>query len=171
MTSAIIGSWGFAFALFMINGFMLTTLDTATRISRFLTEEIYTSLTRSNLNKYISTFFVVLTAGYLALSGSYKSLWQLFGTANQLMSAFALVIISVCLLYRGKDYLVALIPAIFMVLTTLGSLIFYFYKYAFVSFNLTYLIIDVVLLSTALVSYVAIFISLLKGNKTASEVS
>jgi len=171
MTSAMIGSWGFAFALLMINGFMLTTLDTATRISRFLTEEIYTSLTKSNLNKYISTFFIVLTAGYLALSGSYKSLWQLFGTANQLMSAFALVIISVYLLYRGKDYLVALIPAIFMVLTTSGSLIFYFYKYAFVSFNLTYLIIDVVLLSTALVSYVAIFISLLKGNKTASEVS
>jgi len=171
MTSAIIGSWGFAFALFMINGFMLTTLDTATRISRFLTEEIYTSLTKSNLNKYVSTLFIVLTAGYLALSGSYKSLWQLFGTANQLMSAFALVIISVYLLYRGKDYLVALIPAIFMVLTTLGSLIFYFYKYAFVSFNLTYLIIDVVLLSTALVSYVAIFISLLKGYKTASEVS
>jgi carbon starvation protein len=171
MTSAMIGSWGFAFAMLMIKGFMLTTLDTATRISRFLTEEIYTSLTKSKLNKYISTFFVVLTAGYLALSGGYKSLWQLFGTANQLMSAFALVIISVCLLYRGKDYLVALIPAIFMVLTTLGSLIFYFYKYAFVSFNLTYLIIDVVLLSTALVSYVAIFISLLKGNKTASEVS
>jgi carbon starvation protein len=171
MTSAIIGSWGFAFALLMINGFMLTTLDTATRISRFLTEEIYTSLTKSKSNKYISTFFVVLTAGYLALSGSYKSLWQLFGTANQLMAALALVVISVYLLYRGRNYIVAFVPAVFMVLTTLGSLLFYFYKYAFVSFNLTYLIIDIVLLSIALVSYVAIFISLLKGNKTVTEVS
>ncbi len=169
MTNTIIGSWGFAFAIFMINGFMLTTLDTATRISRFITEEIYKSLTNSNLNKYISAFFIILAAGYLSLSGSYKALWQLFGTANQLMAAFALIVISVYLLYRGKDYFVAFVPAIFMVLTTFGSLLFYFYKYAFVSFNITYLIIDIVLLLIALISYVAIFISLLRRSKVATE--
>lgn len=163
------GSWGLSFAILMINGFMLTTLDTATRISRFLFEEIYKTIFKGNVSKYIATFIIVIIAGYLALSGAYVAIWKLFGTANQLVSALALVVITVYLLNKGKNSLVALIPGIFMVLTTLGSLIFYFYKYAFVSFDITLLVIDVILLFISVVSYVFVLLSIIRGKAKDSE--
>ncbi|MGC8964715.1 MAG: carbon starvation CstA family protein [Brevinematia bacterium] len=164
LTNLILSGWGLYFAIFMLNGFMLTTLDTATRISRFLFEEIYSSIFRSKISKYLSTLIVVLLAGYLSLSGAYLALWKLFGTANQLVAALALVIISVYLLRKNIKSLFASIPAVFMVLTTLASLVFYFYKYAFDSFNLTFLIIDITLLIVALLSYIDIAFSLIRSK-------
>lgn len=165
LTSLILGGWGLSFAIFMLNGFMLTTLDTATRISRFLFEELYTSVSGLKINKYISTTIIVLLAGYLSLSGAYLALWKLFGTANQLVAALALVVISVYLMKKSIKSRFAIIPAIFMVTTTLGALIFYFYKYAFDSFNLTFLTIDTVLLIIAIVSYIGVIVSLVKNKK------
>lgn len=162
LTSSILGGWGLSLAILMINGFMLTTLDTATRISRFILEEIVQNLFNRKIVKYLSTAIVVVISGYLALSGAYVAIWKLFGTANQLVAALALVVISTYLLYKGKNSMFAIIPAIFMVITTLGSLVFYFYKYAFDSFNITFLIIDSVLLVVALISYVSIALSIIR---------
>ncbi|MFN4244730.1 MAG: carbon starvation protein A [Brevinematia bacterium] len=159
LVSFLLGSWGMAFAILMINGFMLTTLDTATRISRFVSEEIFNSIFNRMISKYISTFFIVVFSGYLALSGTYVNIWKMFGTANQLVAALALVIISIYLFKKGINNLFVLIPAIFMVTTTLGSLVFYIYKYAFVSFNITFLVISLVLFSVSMISYISIIVS------------
>ncbi|MCX8029611.1 MAG: carbon starvation protein A [Brevinematales bacterium] len=162
LTQGILGSFGLSLAILMINGFMLTTLDTATRISRFLLEEIYLNVSGRKLSKFKSVTIILIVAGYLALSGAYVAIWKLFGTANQLVSAFALIVITLYLLYRGKTSWFAFIPAIFMVATTLGSLIFYFYKYAFDSFNITFLIIDTILLVVALIAYTSIIFSVIR---------
>ncbi|MEN2998216.1 MAG: carbon starvation protein A [Brevinematia bacterium] len=164
LSGSILGGWGLAFAVLMINGFMLTTLDTATRISRFLFEEIYHTVVKRSISKYISTFIIVLASGGLALSGAYVAIWKLFGTANQLVAALTLVVLSVYLLKRGKSSIFTLVPAIFMILTTLGALAFYFYKYAFVSFNLSLLVVDTVLILVAVVAYTGIAISLIRGK-------
>lgn len=169
LTSFLFGGWGLSFAILMINGFMLTTLDTATRISRFVFEEIFRSIFTNKVSKYISTLLIVFISGYLALSGTYIAIWKMFGTANQLVAALALVVISVYLLKKGSNNFITLIPGIFMVVTTLGSILFYLYKYAFVSFNLTFLVITFVLFIISITCYLAIGISIfskgLKSNK------
>lgn len=160
LTEGILSGWGLAFAILMINGFMLTTLDTATRISRFLLEEIWQSFTKAKMKKYISALVVISLSGYLALSEAYIAIWKLFGTANQLVAALALFVITVFLAKKSKNIIVTLIPAVFMALTTLGSLFFHFYKYAFASHNLHLLIIDAVLLLIALTAFAGITLSL-----------
>jgi carbon starvation protein len=59
----------------------------------------------------------------LAYSNAFSSLWPIFGTANQLLAALALLAVSAWLLLRKKRNLFTLIPAVFMMLTTLASLL------------------------------------------------
>jgi carbon starvation protein len=59
----------------------------------------------------------------LAYSNAFSSLWPIFGTANQLLAALALLAVSAWLLIRKKRNFFTLIPAVFMILTTLASLL------------------------------------------------
>ncbi|MHC4752851.1 MAG: carbon starvation CstA family protein, partial [Planctomycetota bacterium] len=81
-----------------IASFAGTTLDTSTRIQRYVVSELATDLRiRFLANRWIATTFVVLTAAGLAFAtgadgkGAMK-LWPLFGTANQLLAALALLV-------------------------------------------------------------------------------
>jgi carbon starvation protein len=58
----------------------------------------------------------------LAYSNAFNVLWPIFGTANQLLAALALLTVSAWLLLRKRKNWFTLIPAVFMVLTTLVSL-------------------------------------------------
>ncbi|MDD5087698.1 MAG: carbon starvation CstA 5TM domain-containing protein, partial [bacterium] len=55
-------------------------------------------------------------------SNAFSALWPIFGTANQLLAALALLAVSAWLLLRGRKYAFTLIPAAFMIVTTLASL-------------------------------------------------
>ncbi len=114
------------FGMFMVNAFVLTTLDTATRLGRFVLSE----LTGNRLNKYWATFFTVLPAAYLALSGNYRTIWPLFASANQLIAALALLVISAYLLVNKLRAKYTLWPAIFMILTADVSLVLQLYKFS-----------------------------------------
>ncbi len=151
LTDLLLMGTGSAFAMVMLNTFVLTTLDTATRISRFILSEILVSFFKKNISRYILTFIVLIPAGYLALSGAYFSLWKLFGTANQLVAALALTVISIYLVRKNKNFLVAGVPAIFMLATTLGSLVFHLYKYILME-DIILALIDVILLAVALIA-------------------
>ena len=59
----------------------------------------------------------------LGYSNAFSVLWPIFGTANQLLAALALLAVSSWLLLKGKKYFFALYPAIFMIVTTMTSLI------------------------------------------------
>jgi len=59
----------------------------------------------------------------LAYFNAFKQLWNLFGAANQLLAALSLITVSIWLLKKGKKYLFALIPGIFMLFTTIVSLV------------------------------------------------
>ncbi len=126
LVKPLIGSTiGALVAMFTLNAFVLTTLDSATRISRYITEEMFGDALGLKLlkNKYVSTSIVVLLALWLAL-GSWTAIWPVFGASNQLIAALVLLLASVYLFQKNQPTLYTLIPAVFMTITTIGALIY-----------------------------------------------
>ncbi|MBP7604744.1 MAG: carbon starvation protein A [Spirochaetes bacterium] len=119
--------YGAVFGILMVEGFVVTTLDTAVRLNRYLLEELWRMLFK-NVPKLLGTyifnsFLCVALMFILAYFNAFKQLWALFGSANQLLAALTLITISMWLLKRGKKHLFALIPGIFMFITTIASLV------------------------------------------------
>ena len=119
VTKPFLGEWGGLVALIILNAFILTTLDTATRIGRYLTQELLGIKERT-----VPTLLVVVSAGALALSGNWSALWPMFGTANQLVAALALIVVTSWLLFQGKTIKFTLLPALIMLTTTVGALVY-----------------------------------------------
>ena len=103
-----------------IVSFAATTLDTATRIQRYVISELGASLNVKPITgRYTATFIAVVTAMILAFyTGDGKgalALWPLFGTVNQLLAGLALLVLTIYLLRKQISVKVAFIPFIFMV--------------------------------------------------------
>jgi carbon starvation protein len=103
--------------------FAATTLDTATRIQRYVVSELAdTFKIRPLTRRHPATAFAVITALMLALvkpdGKGALTLWPLFGASNQLLAGLALMVVTVYLYKRGKSILYTGIPMIFMVLMT-----------------------------------------------------
>ncbi|MEO0214809.1 MAG: carbon starvation CstA 5TM domain-containing protein, partial [candidate division WOR-3 bacterium] len=118
-----LGSYGGYFAILVLNAFILTTLDTATRIARYITTEFF-----GLKNIYISSAIVVICSLALLLGGQADNLWTVFGAANQLLAALSLFVITAWLFKTKRNYIVSLIPAIFMSIITLWALVYQFGK-------------------------------------------
>jgi len=111
-----------------VASFAGTTLDTATRIQRYITTELFSSL-KINIfkNIYFATFFAVFTASILAFSAGANgngalALWPLFGAVNQTLAALALIVITLYLKRKGGyKWIFAGVPAIFMSVMTLWA--------------------------------------------------
>jgi len=124
---------GTSFAALAVSAFALTTLDTATRLGRFIFQELMTMGPAKNENetdtmsaRILATAVTVVAGSALALSGKWLAIWPIFGSANQLLAALALLAISVWLAKIGKDNKATLIPMLFMfavTLTALGTLV------------------------------------------------
>lgn len=122
LTGWLFGAYGATFAAMALNFFILTTLDTATRLGRYLMQEV-----TGWENRYLPTTLVVVAAGALALTGHWRALWPAFGASNQLVGALALVVVASWLLQRGRPTLPALIPAVVMIATTAAALVWQMY--------------------------------------------
>ncbi len=113
-----------------VASFAGTTLDTATRIQRYILSELFDSVKLTALTgKYVTTFLAVGTALLLAFAsgpsgnGALK-LWPLFGAVNQTLAGLALIIITVYLKDKGGvKWLISGIPALFMLVMTIWALI------------------------------------------------
>jgi len=113
-----------------VASFAGTTLDTATRIQRYVVQELSSDLKIGFFkNKYVATAFAVITAGLLAFSAGASgkgglTLWPLFGAGNQVLAGLALLTITVYLKKKGGvKYLISGIPAVFMIVMTVWALI------------------------------------------------
>ncbi|MDY0312736.1 MAG: carbon starvation protein A, partial [Desulfobacterales bacterium] len=128
MTLGIPKQFTLAIMAVFVASFAGTTLDSATRIQRYVLSELFTSVKLDFLSgKYVATFIAVGTAMVLAFAtgtsgnGAMK-LWPLFGAVNQTLAALALIVITVYLKARGGlKWLVAGIPAVFMAVMTLWA--------------------------------------------------
>lgn len=119
LTEPLLFGKGNLVAVMILNAFILTTLDTATRIARYLSEELF-----KIKNRFFSTFVVVFTSGLLALSGKWSKIWPMFGASNQLVAALTLIVISSWLLARGKSLRFTFLPVVFMLATSIGALLY-----------------------------------------------
>ncbi|MBN2097752.1 MAG: carbon starvation protein A [Candidatus Omnitrophica bacterium] len=119
VTKPFLGNFGGLVAMTILNAFILTTLDTATRIGRYLTQELL-----GIKNRYVATFIVVVVGGSLALSGKWDKIWPMFGSANQLVAALALIVLTAWLLSKGKSIKYTLLPSLIMLATAVGALVY-----------------------------------------------
>ena len=117
---------GKSFVALAVSAFALTSLDTATRLGRFIFQEFFDNPEKEKqsifTNMYVSTAITVLIGGYLA-AGGYARIWPIFGSANQLLAALSLLAVAVWLKKTGKNYHMLTIPMIFMLVVTLFALI------------------------------------------------
>lgn len=117
--------FGMVFVVLAFASFALTSLDTATRIARYMLEELTDSvptLKRAVGNKYAATIISILAAWGLLQYG-YTKIWPIFGSVNQLLGALALTAVSVWLLKNRKRTVYTVIPAVFMICVALSALV------------------------------------------------
>jgi len=124
LSAPILGKYGAMIGVVILNAFILTTLDTATRITRYIFEEL-----TSIKSRWFSTAIVILLAGFLAWGGRWRAIWPTFGASNQLVATLALFVTACWLLSKNKPCWLALIPGIFMLATTLSALVLQIIKY------------------------------------------
>ena len=104
-----------------------TTLDTATRIQRYVVAELASEYNvRPLANRYGATLFAVVIAGVLAFAqGGGKGaliLWPLFGATNQLLAGMAFLVITAYLIRNRLSIRYTLMPMVFMLTMTLSAL-------------------------------------------------
>lgn len=119
-----------SFVALAVSAFALTTLDTCTRLARFVIQEYAEDLTSSNVktvmqNRYPATLLAVILSSMLLLSGRFEQLWPVFGSANQLLAALALLAGTVWLAKQNVNPVFMVIPMIFMFSVTLLSLLIF----------------------------------------------
>ncbi len=126
-----VGGLGALIGITMLKTFIMTTLDTATRITRYLCNELLgeTLGIGPMKNKYVAVAFVGVSSGWLAL-GNWKAIWPVFGAANQLVASLVLIVASVYLLMRKRNFLFTAIPAGIMLVTTIAALGYQAYDFA-----------------------------------------
>lgn len=123
------------FSALAVSVFALTSLDTATRLARYSFQEFFeigkkhaNQEKKSFLkNRYFATFITVIFGGMLTFSGQSMTIWPLFGSANQLLAALALLALTVYVAYLKTNSAFVLIPMIFMfsvTLTSIGTLVY-----------------------------------------------
>lgn len=115
---------GIAIMAVLVASFAATTLDTATRLQRYVIHELaQTANIKPLMNRYIATAFALILAAAVALlqgSGGPGSggmtLWPLFGATNQLLAGLAFMVIVFYLVRRNKPIWFAFLPMIVMLL-------------------------------------------------------
>ncbi len=115
ITTAIMG-------VFIVS-FAATTMDSATRIQRYVVTELATAYKIKRLqSKHPATAVAIISAFLLAFyNGSGKgalTLWPLFGTVNQLLAGLALLVITIYLIRRKSPAWYTALPMIFIILMT-----------------------------------------------------
>jgi len=116
-------------AVLALNTFVLTTLDTAMRITRFLVQEALGNQISVFRNKYVVTFVVMVAAYLIGASGGWQKIWPVFGATNQLIAAMALFVVATWLMAVKRPTHYVLYPAVFMMLTTIAALAWQTYQF------------------------------------------
>ena len=123
---------GIAIMAVLVASFAATTLDTATRLQRYVIQELaQTAKFKPLTNRYIATAFALILAAAVALlqgpsgpgSGG-MTLWPLFGATNQLLAGLAFMVIVFYLVRRNKPIWFAFLPMVIMLLMPAWAMLY-----------------------------------------------
>jgi carbon starvation protein len=120
-------AYWYHFAILFEALFILTTIDSGTRVARFLVQEEFGKIRKDwgradwLPGSFLATLIVVLSWGGFIWSGTISTIWPLFGVANQLLASIALTVGSVWIVRSGKSRYVwiTVVPLSFVSTTTL----------------------------------------------------
>ena len=124
----LIGYW-YHYAIMFEALFILTTVDTGTRVARYVLQELLGKVHKPFANtawmpgNLVTSAIVVLAWGYLIYTGNISTIWPLFGTGNQLLATIALAVVTTFLVNMGKTKYawVTAVPMCFVGVTTLTA--------------------------------------------------
>ncbi|MGN0321494.1 MAG: carbon starvation protein A [Oliverpabstia sp.] len=122
----------YSMLILAVSAFCLTSLDTATRLARYMFQEFWLEpgqtyedakgFKKVLTNPYVATIITVVAGVALGMTG-YAKIWPLFGAANQLLAALGLIAVATWLGKVGKNNKMFFIPMAFMLVVTIVSLI------------------------------------------------
>jgi carbon starvation protein len=112
-----------------VSAFALTSLDSVARVGRLAWQELFTEDTKTQKplfkvlsNKFVATILTLIFGYFLAVAG-YQNIWPLFGSANQLLAALALISCAVFFKKTKRNGKMLYIPMILMLAVTLSALV------------------------------------------------
>jgi len=123
-------SYWYHFAIMFEALFILTTIDTGTRVARFILQEMLSPFYKPfgkgtwMPGVIITSFAVTFAWFYLLRGGSVSAIWPMFGIANQLLGVVALAVGTTYILHKSSKRVYALttfLPFLFMVVTVLNA--------------------------------------------------
>jgi carbon starvation protein len=122
-------AYWYHFAIMFEALFILTTVDSGTRVGRFLVQEfggrVWKKLGDAEWlpGSIGATAFMVLSWGYFIWTGNINTIWPLFGIANQLLGAVALAVATTVLINMGRTKYawVTFVPLAFLSVTTMTA--------------------------------------------------
>jgi carbon starvation protein len=120
-------SYWYHFAIVFESVFILTAIDTGTRVGRFLLQEMLGKVFPKMLEKkwvpgiVLTSFLFTGSWGYLLYTGNITTIWPLFGMANQLLASSALIICTTMIIRIGKAKFawITAVPGVVMAFVTM----------------------------------------------------
>jgi len=128
LPSALGTAYGSVFLVLM----GLTIMYLVVRFMRVASAEALGDRFPALRNEHVGTVIALLFTLALIWLVPFLQIWVLFGAANQLMASLALLLISLWLLSKGKQYAWAFWPFVFMFLTTMAALVWNVYQAFFI---------------------------------------
>lgn len=111
----------------IVISFAATTLDTSTRIQRYITTELGEMYNIKILtNRFVASAIAAFTPLILIFGGeglSWKRLWPIFGATNQMLAGLSLLVLSVYLFRKGRKTIFTLAPMIFLIIMTSTAMV------------------------------------------------
>ncbi|MHB8902128.1 MAG: carbon starvation CstA family protein [Thermoguttaceae bacterium] len=128
---------GFSFGLLALSTFILTTLDTATRLGRYIFEEFFRL--QAGPARYLATVATLALPTVFALINlkdaqglpipAWKAIWPVFGATNQLLAGLTLLVLAVWLRRTKRKTGFIWLPLLFMTVATLYALVLLIRQY------------------------------------------
>ncbi|MDA0989123.1 MAG: carbon starvation protein A [Verrucomicrobia bacterium] len=164
------------FGLLAVSTFLLTTLDTCTRLARFVCQELFKL--EGLGGRLIATTGSLLLPAFLVFTeipgpdgvkmAAWKAIWPVFGASNQLLAALELLVVYAWLRQEGRKATYVLIPMAFMSVTTVCALVMLTHKNLILGGSM---LIGVISLLLAILAVVVMLDSFLHLRRTPAGVS
>jgi carbon starvation protein len=165
---------GRSFGILAVSTFLLTTLDTSTRVGRYIFEEFFDLkgknsrliATAATLTLPLAFNFMILRDASGNVIPAWQAIWPVFGATNQLLAGLALLVVFVWLKKKGKNTVFVILPMLFMLTMTLWALVQLIYQSGFTIIGF----ISFILLGLSIMLIIEASRTLIKSGETLEKV-